>query len=174
MGNPFSQFKSSQKPVYIMIGMDAAGKTTILYKLKLGKIENLIPTIGLNLETIQSKNFDIISWDIGGADKQRILCKPYLKNSKGIIYTFDCSDKERKAEAIFELHQMLLDPLLFGQPLLIYSNKQDLVKMNSEELAVELKIEKFSKNWHIQPCCAITGEGLQEGLKWIEEQLKLK
>ncbi|CAD8196248.1 unnamed protein product [Paramecium pentaurelia] len=121
-------------------------KRIILYKLKLGTIETLIPTIGLNLETIQSKNFDIIYWDIRGADKQRILCKSYLKNSKGIIYTFDCSEKERKARAIFELHQMLLDPLLIVQPLLIYANKQDLVKMNSEEQAAELRIEKISKN----------------------------
>ncbi|CAK77377.1 unnamed protein product (macronuclear) [Paramecium tetraurelia] len=155
-----------------MIGLDAAGKTTILNRLKLGKIEYQIPTIGYNLETIQNKKFEIISWDIGGADKIRILWINYLQKSQGIIYVIDCFDKERMDQAKTELHKMLLE--LVEQPLLIFANKQDLVKMNPEELVVELAMQNYSKNWHIQPCCSSTGEGLQEGLNWMEEQLQLQ
>ncbi|CAD8159123.1 unnamed protein product [Paramecium pentaurelia] len=174
MGNPFSQLTSNQKPLYLMIGLDAAGKTTILQKLKLGTVESQTPTIGFNIEKIQSKKFDIISWDIGGADKLRITMKPYFQDSKGIIYVIDCFDKERMDDAKHQLQKILLDSLLIGQPLLVYANKQDLVKMNSIELAIELMIQNLSKNWHIQPCCAITGEGLQDGLNWIQKQLLLK
>ncbi|CAK69561.1 unnamed protein product (macronuclear) [Paramecium tetraurelia] len=104
----------------------------------------------------------------------RNLWKHYMKNSKGIIYIIDCSDKERMDETKSELYRMLLNPLMLGQPHLIYSNKQDLVKMKSEELEVELNINKICKNWHIQPSSSITGEGLQEGLNWIQEQLQLQ
>ena len=36
-----------------MVGLDAAGKTTILYKLKLGEVVTTIPTIGFNVETVE-------------------------------------------------------------------------------------------------------------------------
>ncbi|CAD8125271.1 unnamed protein product [Paramecium sonneborni] len=174
MGNLFAKFTTKHKPQLIMLGLDAAGKTTILYKLKLGEIESLIPIIAFNLEKIQSKQFDIIAWDIGGADKIRTFWKPYFQNSNGLIYVIDCSDKYRMSEAKEELHKLLLDTLLLGLPTLIYANKQDLSQMSSSDLASELNLKKFAKNWHIQPCCAITGEGLENGLKWIQDQLVLK
>ncbi|CAD8137811.1 unnamed protein product [Paramecium octaurelia] len=174
MGNSFSQFKSNQKPLLLMIGLDGAGKTTILNRLILGKVESYTSTLGFYIENIQSKKLDIISWDIRREDKFKILWKPYLQDTKGIIYVIDCFDKNRMHEAKFELLQLLLDPQLFVCPLLIYANKQDQAKISSEELIAELMIQRISKNYHIQPCCSITGQGLQEGLKWIQEQTQPK
>ena len=51
------------------VGLDAAGKTTILYKLKLGEIVTTIPTIGFNVETVEYKNVSFTCWDVGGKDK---------------------------------------------------------------------------------------------------------
>ncbi|CAD8058057.1 unnamed protein product [Paramecium primaurelia] len=172
MGNPFSNLTISNKPQIIMLGFDYSGKTTILHKLKLGNIEHLVPNIGFNIEKLITKQFEIISWDVGGADKIRIIWKPYYQNGKGLIYVIDCSDRERMAEVIGELYKLMLDPILNGLPLLIYANKQDLMKLNSEELASEIMMEKISKNCYIQPCCAITGEGLKDGLKWMQQQIK--
>jgi len=45
------------------------GKTTILYKLKLGEIVTTIPTIGFNVETVEYKNISFTVWDVGGQDK---------------------------------------------------------------------------------------------------------
>ena len=56
-----------------MVGLDAAGKTTILYKLKLGEIVTTIPTIGFNVETVEYKNISFTVWDVGGQDKIRPL-----------------------------------------------------------------------------------------------------
>ena len=53
----------------LMLGLDAAGKTTILYKLKLGEIVTTIPTIGFNVETIQMQNIAFTVWDLGARDK---------------------------------------------------------------------------------------------------------
>ena len=57
----------------LMVGLDAAGKTTILYKLKLGEIVTTIPTIGFNVETVEYKNISFTVWDVGGQDKIRPL-----------------------------------------------------------------------------------------------------
>ena len=53
----------------LMVGLDAAGKTTILYKLKLGEVVTTIPTIGFNVETVEYKNISFTVWDVGGQDK---------------------------------------------------------------------------------------------------------
>ena len=58
-----------------MIGLDAAGKTTVLYKLKMGELLTTIPTIGFNVETINYKNLEMTIWDVGGQDKIRQLWK---------------------------------------------------------------------------------------------------
>ena len=59
----------------LMVGLDAAGKTTILYKLKLGEIVTTIPTIGFNVETVSYKNISFTVWDVGGQHTIRPLWK---------------------------------------------------------------------------------------------------
>ena len=59
----------------LMNGLDAAGKTTILYKLKLGEVVTTIPTIGFNVESLQYRNVNFTVWDVGGENnhhKQRM------------------------------------------------------------------------------------------------------
>jgi len=76
MGSFQSVFKrlfSKKEMRILMVGLDAAGKTTILYKLKLGEIVTTIPTIGFNVETVEYKNINFTVWDVGGQDKIRPL-----------------------------------------------------------------------------------------------------
>merc|ERR1712115_349502 len=79
----------------LMVGLDAAGKTTILYKLKLAEVVTTIPTIGFNVETVEYKNINFTVWDVGGQDKIRPLWKHYYHNTQGIIFVVDSNDKER-------------------------------------------------------------------------------
>merc|ERR1712146_40532 len=73
MGLSFSrvwELLLSKKDVRIlMVGLDAAGKTTVLFKLKLGEVITTIPTIGFNVETVEYKNLKFTVWDIGGQDR---------------------------------------------------------------------------------------------------------
>ena len=62
-----------------MVGLDAAGKTTILYKLKLGEVVTTIPTIGFNVETVEYKNISFTVWDVGGQDK--VHCTPHHRTA---------------------------------------------------------------------------------------------
>merc|ERR1711973_673870 len=83
----------------LMVGLDAAGKTTILYKLKLGEIVTTIPTIGFNVETVEYKNISFTVWDVGGQDKIRPLWRHYYQNTQGLIFVVDSNDRERIGEA---------------------------------------------------------------------------
>lgn len=89
------------------MGLDAAGKTTILYKLKLGEIVTTIPTIGFNVETVEYKNICFTVWDVGGQDKIRPLWRHYFQNTQGLIFVVDSNDRERITEARQELQNMV-------------------------------------------------------------------
>ena len=107
----------------LMVGLDAAGKTTILYKLKLGEVVTPIPTIGFNVEEVSYKNISFHVWDVGGQDKIRQLWRHYYQNTQGLIFVVDSNDRERIDDAKEELHKMVNDEELKDAVVLVYANK---------------------------------------------------
>lgn len=133
----------------LMLGLDAAGKTTILYKLKLGQDVTTIPTVGFNVETVTYKNVKFNVWDVGGQDKIRPLWRHYfsgewnaaaraslvifccsvlmkLVGTQGLIFVVDSCDRTRMDEARQELHRIINDREMKDSLLLVFANKQDL------------------------------------------------
>eukprot|EP01116_Phalansterium_solitarium_P022418 TRINITY_DN739_c0_g1_i1.p1 TRINITY_DN739_c0_g1~~TRINITY_DN739_c0_g1_i1.p1 ORF type:complete len:179 (-),score=43.59 TRINITY_DN739_c0_g1_i1:347-883(-) len=156
----------------LMVGLDAAGKTTILYKLKLGEIVTTIPTIGFNVETVEYKNINFTVWDVGGQDKIRPLWRHYFQNTQGLIFVVDSNDRERVKEARAELEKMLSEDELRDAALLVFANKQDLPNaMSVAELTDKLGLHSLKRKWFIQAACATTGDGLYEGLDWLSNSL---
>jgi ADP-ribosylation factor protein 1 len=147
------------------VGLDAAGKTTILYKLKLGEIVTTIPTIGFNVETVEYKNISFTVWDVGGQDKIRPLWRHYYQNTQGLIFVVDSNDKDRVGEAHDELHRMLSEDELREAIVLVFANKQDLPNaMSVAEVTDKLGLHSLrNRKWYIQATCATSGEGLFEG-----------
>ena len=77
----------------ILLGLDAAGKTTMLYKLKLNETVTTIPTIGFNVETVQpAPGLSMTVWDVGGQQKIRALWRHYYQGADGIIWIVDSND----------------------------------------------------------------------------------
>merc|ERR1712186_245287 len=108
----------------LMVGLDNAGKTTVLYKLKLGEVVTTIPTIGFNVETVEYKHISFTVWDVGGQTKIRPLWQHYFENSDAVIFVVDSQDSGRMAEAKEELDGVLNDDRLRNATLLVFSNKQ--------------------------------------------------
>ncbi|CAI7635663.1 hypothetical protein PCG10_000353 [Penicillium crustosum] len=158
----------------LMVGLDAAGKTTILYKLKLGEIVTTIPTIGFNVETVEYKNIQFTVWDVGGQDKIRPLWRHYFQNTQGIIFVVDSNDRDRIVEAREELQRMLNEDELRDALLLVFANKQDLPNaMSPAEITQQLGLQSLTRRaWFIQSTCATTGDGLYEGLEWLADALR--
>ena len=133
----------------LMVGLDAAGKTTILYKLKLGEIVTTIPTIGFNVETVEYRNISFTVWDVGGQDKIRPLWRHYYQNTQGLIYVVDSSDAERVSEAQEELHKMLQEDELRDAIVLVFANKQDLPNaLSVTELTSKLGLNQLRRKWY--------------------------
>ena len=154
----------------MMLGLDNAGKTTLLYKMKLGKVVTTIPTIGFNVETVEYKHISFTVWDVGGHEKLRKSLLPhYFEDTQGVIYIVDSTDPERLEEARTEMESMLEDDRLQDVSLLVFANKQDLPgAMTTCEVTDKMQLEKQNtRQWSIQATSAVTGEGIADGLEWM-------
>eukprot|EP01017_Pseudomicrothorax_dubius_P013594 TRINITY_DN1605_c0_g1_i10.p1 TRINITY_DN1605_c0_g1~~TRINITY_DN1605_c0_g1_i10.p1 ORF type:complete len:168 (-),score=55.65 TRINITY_DN1605_c0_g1_i10:9-512(-) len=159
----------------LMLGLDAAGKTTILYKLKLGEVIASVPTIGFYVETVEYKNIKFTVWDFGGQDKLRVLWRHYFQNTQGLIFVVDSSDRERVELAKEELHKMLGEEELRDAVVLVFANKQDLGVMSVAEVTEKLGLHTLrGREWYIQGTCALSGDGLYDGLDWLSKTVAKK
>jgi small GTP-binding protein len=157
-------------------GCDAAGKTTILYKLKLGEVVQSIPTVGFNVEDVTFGSLSMNVWDVGGQDRIRKLWRHYYEGTQLLIWVVDSNDFGRLDESRHELQSMLKEDQLKDAVLLIYANKQDLPQARSvSEIVERLKLNTLkNRQWHVQGTCGTTGDGLVEGLDWASKTLKAR
>lgn len=160
----------------LMLGLDAAGKTCTLYKLKLGENVTTIPTIGFNVETVQYRNISFTVWDVGGQHKIRPLWRHYFQGTDGLIFVVDSCDSARFDEAAQELHNLLSFDEMRDAKVLIFANKQDLPdSVSASEIADKLSLRNLRRHeWFIQPCSATVGTGIYEGLDWLTANVTKK
>merc|ERR1719498_673742 len=123
MSKLFSRMFGKKEMRILMVGLDAAGKTTILYKLKLGEVVTTIPTIGFNVETVDYKNISFTSWDIGGRGNMRALARHYYQGTEAVIMVVDSNDRDRIDDAREHLTTMMNEDELHDVPVLVYANK---------------------------------------------------
>ena len=126
MGKLLSKMFGKKEMRILMLGLDAAGKTTVLYKLKLGQSVTTIPTVGFNVETVTYKNVKFNVWDVGGQDKIRPLWRHYYTGTQALIFVVDAADRDRIDEARQELHRIINDREMREAIILVFANKQDL------------------------------------------------
>ncbi|KAF6215941.1 hypothetical protein GE061_000278 [Apolygus lucorum] len=110
MGGLFSYFRNllgSREMRILILGLDGAGKTTILYRLQVGEVVTTIPTIGFNVEQVTYKNLKFQVWDLGGQTSIRPYWRCYYSNTDAIIYVVDSADKDRIGISKDELYYML-------------------------------------------------------------------
>ncbi|EFJ14920.1 ARF-like GTPase [Selaginella moellendorffii] len=180
MGMFFSRFFTSlfgdREARILVLGLDNAGKTTILYRLQAGEVVETVPTIGFNVETVQYNNIKFQVWDLGGQTSIRPYWRCYFPNTQAVIYVVDSTDTERMATAKDELHAILEEEELKDTVVLIYANKQDLPEaLESAAVSESLNLHKIkNREWAIFKTSAVKGEGLFEGLNWLSDTLKSK
>ncbi|KAJ0179612.1 hypothetical protein K1T71_005324 [Dendrolimus kikuchii] len=129
MGGLFSYFRGllgAREMRILILGLDGAGKTTILYKLQVGEVVTTIPTIGFNVEQVTYKNLKFQVWDLGGQTSIRPYWRCYYGNTDAIIYVVDSADRDRIGISKDELVHMLREEELANAILVVLANKQDM------------------------------------------------
>ncbi|KAH7100434.1 ARF/SAR [Auriculariales sp. MPI-PUGE-AT-0066] len=171
----FARWFGAQEARIAMLGLDGAGKTTILYQLKLGEVVETIPTIGCNVETVTHGKVSFTVWDYPGQDKLRPLWRFYQRDTLGVIFVVDSSDTERMPVVAEELHYILKHENLLNVVVLVLANKQDLPDaLTTAALVERLRLTEMRQKWFIQAATATSGDGLIDGLDWLAEEIKYK
>lgn len=166
----FKTAKPTPKESRILIlGLDNAGKTSVLKKLSNEDIAHIMPTQGFNMKSITHDQFKLNVWDIGGQRAIRPYWRHYFENADVLIFVVDSADKRRLEEAELELSQLLEEEKLATVPLLVFANKQDLVSaVPPQGIAEVLRLTSIrDRQWHVQQCSAKAGTGLHEGMDWL-------
>jgi len=157
----------------LMLGLDNAGKTTILYTLSLGEtVTKTVPTIGFNVQTVTHKEISMSVWDVGGQSKIRGLWHHYLKGTHAVIYVVDSTDTERLQESSIEFHNLLKEPEVAKAAVLVMANKRDAPGcLSLEEIKEGLAWDTVQQTCELVETIATKNEGLSGALDWMTDRL---
>ncbi|XP_023682709.1 ADP-ribosylation factor-like protein 5A isoform X3 [Paramormyrops kingsleyae] len=142
----------------------------------MNEVVHTSPTIGSNVEEIMVNSTHFLMWDIGGQESLRSSWNTYYTNTEFVIVVVDSTDRERISVTKEELYKMLAHEDLKKAGLLVFANKQDVKGcMSVAEISQSLQLTSIKEHqWHIQACCALTGEGLCQGLEWMMSRLRVR
>ncbi|XP_030047705.1 ADP-ribosylation factor-like protein 6 [Microcaecilia unicolor] len=169
-----------KKEVHLLcLGLDNSGKTTIINKLKPSnaQAQDIVPTIGFSVEKFKTSSLLFTVFDMSGQGRYRNLWEHYYKEGQAIIFVTDSSDKLRMIVAKEELETLLNHPDIKHRriPILFFANKMDLRDaLSSVKVSQLLSLENIKdKPWHICASNGLTGDGLQEGVDWLQDQIQV-
>ncbi|KZF24121.1 ADP-ribosylation factor [Xylona heveae TC161] len=158
----------------LMLGLDNAGKTTIVKRIMGEDINTVSPTLGFIIKTIDFDGYKLNIWDVGGQKTLRSYWRNYFEKTDALIWVVDATDRLRMDDCREELAGLLLEERLMGASLLVLANKVDVVGcMNEGEIRERLQLDAIrTHNWTILRCSALDGLNLREGLSWVVQDAK--
>ena len=174
--NLFKGLVGQEQNRMIIIGLDNAGKTTVLYKLHLGEVVTTVPTVGFNVETVNYEGLKFQVWDLGGQTGLRPYWRCYYQDTNAVVFVVDSADKERLEYSRQELEIMLQEDELKGVPVLVLANKQDMPgAMGYDEIYKGLGLSSIkNRQWQMFRTSAMDGTGLKEAFEWLTNTLKVQ
>ncbi|KAI5783629.1 ADP-ribosylation factor family-domain-containing protein [Geopyxis carbonaria] len=158
----------------LMLGLDNAGKTTIVKCIMKEDVNTVSPTLGFIIKTIEYEGYKLNIWDVGGQKTLRSYWRNYFEKTDALIWVVDATDRFRLEDCATELAGLLQEERLLGASLLVFSNKTDIGGcMTPDEIRKGLRLDDIrSHKWTILPCSAMTGENLFAGLDWVVADAK--
>ncbi|KAF4580916.1 small GTPase superfamily, ARF type [Ophiocordyceps camponoti-floridani] len=158
----------------LMLGLDNAGKTTIVKSIMGEDVHSVSPTLGFIIKTIDYDGYKLNIWDVGGQKTLRSYWRNYFEKTDALIWVVDATDRQRSGDCRAELEGLLEEERLAGATLLILANKTDVEGcMDEREMCEALQLEKIrTHEWHVVRCSAVMGTNLDEGLAWVVADAK--
>lgn len=169
----------------LLLGVDNAGKTTLLEEVKSQYIPNykklpksrILPTMGQNIATVKVAGVYFKFWDVGSQESLRVLWNEYYDKAHAIVFVIDSCDKDRLEKCIAGLAEIDSNDQAEGLPILMLANKQDLKSEGKMELAnIKQLFNPVAENLNAQdsrvlPVSATTGEGVKEAIEWLRTRV---
>mmetsp|Transcript_23922 Transcript_23922/g.60936 ORF Transcript_23922/g.60936 Transcript_23922/m.60936 type:complete len:187 (-) Transcript_23922:304-864(-) len=157
----------------LMVGLDNAGKTTIVKRLNGEDITTISPTLGFNIKTMSFRGYKLNIWDVGGQKTLRPYWRNYFEKTDGLIWVVDSADLARLEDCKQELQALLQEERLVGATLLIFANKQDIPSaLSPTELEQVLDFKSIAKrHCRVVACSAVNGSGILEGFDWLVKDI---
>ena len=181
--NYFGLWRKSGKLVFL--GLDNAGKTTLLHMLKDDRMASHVPTLHTTSEELSINKIRFITYDLGGHRQARRVWKDYFPAVDAIVFLIDCTNRERFLESKVELDSLLADDQVTSCPVLILGNKIDVPGAASEDEILEAfslygqttgkgkvsRSELSARPLELFMCSILKRQGYGEGLNWISQYL---
>ncbi|KAG8439137.1 hypothetical protein GDO86_005377, partial [Hymenochirus boettgeri] len=176
-------YKKTGKLVFL--GLDNAGKTTLLQMLKDGRMGQYLPTLHPTSEELTISGMTFTTFDLGGHLQARRVWKNYLPAINGIVFLIDCADHQRLSESKQELDALMADETIASVPILILGNKIDRPEAINEERLLHIfgifgqttgKGKITHKQMSTRPlevfmCSILKRQGYGEGFRWLSQYI---
>ena len=165
-------------PLIAIVGLESAGKTTFVHRLKTGEFQSRFqPTIGYDLSIIKQDDFRFDLIDLGGHQTFRTtFWENFVTSCQGCIFVFDRSNKAKLAiakEWLWKINEWLPS----DANLAFFANKSDLKDtLTMEEIVEGLNLNKFSesptKSFRIFETSSVTGINTKECWEWMSRSIQ--
>lgn len=157
----------------LLLGLDNAGKTTILKRFNGEDIDEISPTLGFNIKTIEHRGYQLNFWDVGGQKSLRSYWRNYFESTDGLVWVVDSADKMRLDACRDEMNKLLQEERLAGATLLVLANKQDMPgALSPQEINDILELEAIkTHHWAVVGVSAVTGEKLLQAMDWLIDDI---
>jgi ADP-ribosylation factor-like protein 3 len=158
----------------LVLGLDSAGKTSLVQTIIQEPLDNQHHTQGLKINLTEREGIPLAFWELPGLPHFRPQWQGYFDGVDMLIFVVDGANPKRLLEANLTLKTVLHSPVLTGVPLLVFANKCDRInKRPPQQIVSMMKLNDIrDRHWYIQACSATTGEGIDAGLEWLLTELK--
>lgn len=171
----------AERRTLIIVGLDNAGKSTLLYKLRDGQTRSFVPTQRPVMEEVVVGNVTVKAWDLGGHEAVRTLWTQYELAADAIVFVIDSADRARLKEARNELEKTVALTADTAAPILVLANKQDRkAAMRGAELESLLDLSNITcaesppegapPRIRLFEASIVNGTGFIDGLTWLLAQ----
>lgn len=166
---------SNKKGNLLLLGLDNAGKTTLLHKLSTGDLRPFPPTDRPRQDSfVTNTGLSFVAWDVGGHEAVRHMWEDFIGNEvNAVLFLIDASDHDRLEEAAYELDALINEQVLENIPIALMFNKCDLeTALSNEEICKVIDYENLEKTQgqhkiRIFRISVLKGEGYQDAFRWI-------
>lgn len=168
----------------VFLGLDNAGKSTLMVVLKTGRVTQVDPTKHAHSEHLTIGNVHMNAFDLGGHEAMRKIWREYFPKIDAIVYLIDAADPSRFAESKAEFDRIVNTSEIGKIPILVLGNKIDKMGAVSEDelrLALGLaqptafgvqKVDVVNeKPVEVFMCAVVKRTGFTEGFKWVAKHI---